>query len=622
MQTPKARAGTSEVTQKKSPATPRTARQLKTPNSDSDLVCSPNAAKKTPKSRSPKVIERRSPQSPISEKKRPSRIQELESQINRLQEDLKCAKDQLNSSETWKKKAQQEAEEAQKQLVTMSKELEESHQQLLDFSASEEVRLQELSEISQNRDRAWQSELEAVQKQQEMDSAALASAMNEIQKLKIQLERVCESKATQINSAESAHAEIQELKMELDKTLPMLEKLKDEVCDCKESESRALEVVGKMQLQLETANQTVETLRSDGMRAAEAYKSLALELEQSRAQAKSLEELVNKLKVDLVSSANKDVIGPSDENASSQEIGGNEEINQLEAELSSAKAELGQLKAALDVAEVRYQEEYIQSTLQIRCAYEQLERTKSESGQREVVLYEELRRAKADTQELRASLMDKESQLLSVSEENKKFNSKIKENQSTDMESELVIQLKKLEDDIAELKAKLLDRETELQNIAAENSSLKMEIKKELEKNKITDEAVASAEAARAAEQVALTKIGHITEEADKSNKRVTRVTEQLDAAQAANLELEAELRRLKVQSDQWRKAAEAAATILSTGNNGKFVDRNASRESSFNSVTGKMNSPYLEDTDDETPKKKNNNMLKKIGVLWRKNHH
>nr|KYP70845.1 hypothetical protein KK1_010083 [Cajanus cajan] len=605
MQTPKARAGTSEVPQKKSPVTPRTARQLKIPNSDSDLVSSPNAAKKTPKNRSPKVVERRSPQSPVSEKKRPSRIQELESQITRLQEDLKSAKDQLNSSETWKKKAQQEAELAQKQLVAMSKELEESHQQLLDFSASEEGRLQELRKISQDRDRAWQSELEAVQNQQAMDSTALASAMNEIQKLKIQLDRV-------------AHAEIQELKMELDKTLSMVEKLKNEVCDCKESESRALEVVGKMQLQLETANQTVETLRSDGMKAAEAYKSLALELEQSRTKAKSLEELVIKLKADLLSSANENVIAPTNENVPSQEIGGNEEINHLKTEVSSAKAEVGQLKSALDVVEVRYQEEYIQSTLQIRCAYEQLERAKSESGQREVELFEELRRAKADTEELRASLMAKESQFLRMSEENKELNSRIKKNQSTERQSEL----KKLDDDIAELKAKLLDRETELQNIAAENSMLKMEIKEELEKNKITDEAVASAEAARAAEQEALKKLGHVTEEADKSNKRVARVTEQLDAAQAANLELEAELRRLKVQSDQWRKAAEAAASMLSSGNNGKFADRNVSRESSFNSVTGKMNSPYLEDTDDESPKKKNTNMLKKIGVLWRKNHH
>ncbi|MCD7470231.1 hypothetical protein HAX54_009948 [Datura stramonium] len=36
------------------------------------------------------------------------------------------------------------------------------------------------------------------------------------------------------------------------------------------------------------------------------------------------------------------------------------------------------------------------------------------------------------------------------------------------------------------------------------------------------------------------------------------------------NSEMEAELRRLKVQSDPVEEAAEAAAAMLSTGNNGK----------------------------------------------------
>ena len=546
----------------------------------------------------------------------------MESQIAQLQEDLKKAKDQLNSSESWKRKAQQEAEEAKKQLLALSKELEESNQQLLDLSASEEARLQELRKISQDRDRAWQSELEAVQKQHSMDSAALVSAMNEIQKLKMQLERVCESEATQTNNKEAAHAEIEDLRMELADTFSMVEKLKNEVSDCKVSESRALELVGKMQMQLETANNTLETLRTDGVKAMEDYKSLALELEQSRTQAKSLEGLVSILEANLISGANKIILGPTNEPELAEENGENEEINRLKAELGSAKSEVEQLKSALDAAEGRYQEEYIQSTLQIRSAYEQLERTKLESGQREAELREELRRAKPDSEELRASLMEKESQLLSMSKEDEGLNSRIKESQTREREFELAMELKKLDADIAELKAKILDRETELQTITAENSMLKMEIKNELEKNKITDEAVASAEAARAAQQEALMKLGCITEEADKSNRRVARVTEQLDAAQAANSELEAELRRLKVQSDQWRKAAEAAASMLSTGNNnGKFVEKNGSLDCSFNSITGRMSTTYLDDTDDESPKKKNTNMLKRIGVLWKKNH-
>jgi chromosome segregation ATPase len=404
--------------------------------------------------------------------------------------------------------------------------------------------------------------------------------------------------------------------MDLSEAISIMEKLKNEASDCKESESRALEVIGKMQMQLETVNKTVETLRADGIKATEAYESLALELEKSRSQEKSLEELVNKLEADLLSSADKNIPDSTNEKDLSRE---NEEMNQLKAELNSAKSEVGQLKSALDAAEIRYQEEYIQSTLQIRSAYEQLERTKSESDQREAELYKELQKTKADIEELKASLMEKESQLRSMSSESEGHN----EDKSAERESKLAAELKQLDTDIAEWKEKLLDREILLQNVTEENSILKMEIK-ELEKNKITDEAVASVETARAAEKEALAKLSYATEEADRSNRRVARVTEQLDAAQAANSELEAELRRLKVQSDQWRKAAEAAASILSTtGNNGKCVGKNGSLDSSFNSISSKtMNSPYLEDTDDESPKKKNRNMLKKIGVLWRKNHH
>lgn len=62
----KLRVGSLEVSQRKSPATPRTARQLKTSGSDADSVSSLNKATRTPKS-SPKVTDRKSPRSPVSE---------------------------------------------------------------------------------------------------------------------------------------------------------------------------------------------------------------------------------------------------------------------------------------------------------------------------------------------------------------------------------------------------------------------------------------------------------------------------------------------------------------------------------------------------------------------------
>ncbi|CAI0472405.1 unnamed protein product [Linum tenue] len=558
MQTPKAnRAASLEVPQRRSPATSRTARQLKPSGADSDSVGSPNPATKTPKDRSPKVPERKSPRSPITEqKKRPTRVSELESQLSQLQDDLKKTKDQLNASESSKRQAQQEAEESKKQLMDMSSKVEECQQQLMELTSSDDTRVEELTKISHDRDRAWQSELEAVQRQHSMDSAALGTAMNEIQRLKNQLQIVAESEATQINHAESAHEELQRLRMELNETLSLVERIKSEMNDCRHSEAEAMEAAREAQQQLE---------------------AIALELEQSKAQAKSLE-------------------ASGDSSATAMEVTVDQDAtNQLKGEVKSLKYEVGQLKAALEASEARYQVEYIQSTLEIRSAYEQAEKTKQESVEREADLEAELEKME-------------------------------EENQSSEKESELAMQLKKLEHDFTLLKAALLEKETQVKGLAEKNDMLKIEIERgEAERSRANDEAAAIADTAKAGEREALMKLGSVTEEADKSSRRVARVTEQLDAAQAANTEMEAELRRLKVQADQWRKAAEAAASMLSStgnNNNGKFVERTGSLDSgmnNYNTIAGTMGSPFSEDMDDESPKKKNGNVLKKFGVLWKK---
>lgn len=616
MQTPQARTNSQEVPQRKSPGTPRTSRQLKIPGSDLEKISSsPNATARTPKDKSPKVSVRKSPRSSVStEKKRLSRASELESQIVQLQEDLKKAKNQLDSSELAKRQAQQEAEEARKQLSAMSRTLEESQEQLSEISASEEARVQDLLKISQERDKSWQSELEAIQKQYSLDSAALASAMNEIKKLKAHLEMVAESEATQTKHAESAHHEIQRMRMELSETLALVENLRIELTNCRESEAQALEVVNNTQKQLEAANVTVEIFRSESMKAKEAYSSLFDELEQSKSREKSLDDLVKKLQADHSGSNNCQANSTSDVNLPPG-VSTDEDINKLKAELNSAKLEVIQLKSALGTSETRYQDEYIQSTLQIRSAYETAENIKRESFQRQAILEGELEAAKSLIEELTAKSKEKEAEFQTVLDENQKLSVKKENNQDSAREYELKMELSKSQVDLEGLKENLLEKTREMQNLAEENKRLRHEInERDVDKSKASDEAVALVEAARTTEREALMKLGYLTEEADKSSRRAARVTEQLDAAQAVNLEMEAELRRLKVQSDQWRKAAEAAAAMLSSGNNGKFVERPSSLDNYHN-----LGSPYFEDTDDESPKKKNGNVLKKIGVLWKK---
>lgn len=500
----------------------------------------------------------------------------MAAQISQLQEELKKAKEQLSASEALKKKAQDEAEETK--------------QQLMEINASEDSRIDELRKLSQERDKAWQSELEAMQRQHAMDSAALASAMNEVQKLKAQL-------------SESESAE--NLRMELNETQTLVEELRGELFDAKEGEARAHELVSGTEKQLEIANLTLEMLRSEGMKMSEACNSLTTELEQSKSEVKSLEQLVRQLEEE-------------DEARGNTNGGDSSSVEELKEEINAARQEISQLKSAVEVTERRYHEEYIQSTLQIRSAYEQVETVKSGYAQREAELGEELKRVTADKEALHERLMDKEAKLRILVDENELLSLKIKEaeeeNSLNQREHEVNGEIKKLEYDMMEMRANLMDKEMELQSVMSQSESLRSEMEKmQSEKNQLINEALA--------------KLGSMTEEADKSGKRAENATEQLGAAQVTNTELEAELRRLKVQCDQWRKAAEAAATMLSGSNNnsnsnGKYVERTGSLESPLRRNVNMNMSPYMDETDDDlssSPKKKNGSMLKKFGVLLKK---
>lgn len=601
MQTPKGRNGSPVVPQKISP---RAVRQLKTSGESDSPSSSNNQAGRTQKDNSPKVADRRSPRSPVSEKKRPNRVSELESKLTQLQDDLKKVKNQLNSSESCKKQAQQEAEESKNELSLVSARLEETKKQLSDVSASEEARVTELQKISQEKDLAWQSELETIRSQYQVESAALASAFNEIERLKAQIE------AAQINNEESTNDdEINSLKFNLSEALSLVECMKMQMKDCKESELKAQGLVDETLSQLEMAKKTVETLKSDGVRAMEAYNTIAMELDQSRA-------LVRKLEEDLINARSTISQNPDNNHEPELEPG----KTQIEEELSFLTSEVNRLRSALECAEIRCNQEQIQSTVKIKSAYEMVEKLKAESSRREVELESGLMKAKADIEDLKANLMDKETELQGITEENEGLNMKIERSLSCQREYELETELRKAREALSDLKANLMDKETEMQNISEENEALRMEIKKrEIEKGKMNNKALEEAEAAKASEREATTKLKYLTEEVDRSNMRAARVSEQLAAVEASSSEMEAELRRIKVQSDQWRKAAEAAAAMLSAEGNGKFIERTGSLDINYSPVKGKLDSPYSEDADDDLVKKKNGNVLKKIGILWKK---
>ncbi|KAF9607979.1 hypothetical protein IFM89_003899 [Coptis chinensis] len=425
---------------------------------------------------------------------------------------------------------------------------------------------------------------------------------------------VVDSEAVQTKYAEKTQTELQSLQLDLAKTHSVIENLTVELSNCKKLEAEAQEMVSDTLRQLETAKRTVETMRSEGINTTNA---VSLDLEQSRTRVNALEELVSRLQVDLANARCNHVGDTLVDNQQSIEIGETQDSEQLRVELKSLKLEVGDLRSALEATEIKYQEEQTQGTIRINSAYELVEQVKSKADLREAELESELKRTKAHIEELKANLMDKETELQSILEENEVLSKKIEKTVSIQRDPELETKANKSRADIADLKVSLMDKETKLQMISEENEMLKSEIKRRETESAINGEAFAESEARRAAEKEALVKLKYVSEEAEKSSRRAERATEQLEAAQAANAEMEAELRKLKVHSDQWRKAAEAAAAVLSAGNNAKCMDRSGSLDSNYHPVTGKICSPYSEDMDDDSPKKKN--MLKKLGGLWKK---
>ncbi|MQL89192.1 hypothetical protein Taro_021753 [Colocasia esculenta] len=108
--------------------------------------------------------------------------------------------------------------------------------------------------------------------------------------------------------------------------------------------------------------------------------------------------------------------------------------------------------------------------------------------------------------------------------------------------------------EMSDLEAKLAEKEEELERCWAENSTLRKQLA----------EAEAEAGAARAREEEAASKLSQAVEELVQSKARADQLREQVGVAEGTKASLEAEMKMLRIQTGQWRKAADAAAAVLS----------------------------------------------------------
>ncbi|KAF3439945.1 hypothetical protein FNV43_RR18223 [Rhamnella rubrinervis] len=175
------------------------------------------------------------------------------------------------------------------------------------------------------------------------------------------------------------------------------------------------------------------------------------------------------------------------------------------------------------------------------------------------------------------------------------------------------------DEEINMLKVKLEEKDKEVEVFGQENGSLKNQL----------NEAALSISSARAKEEEMTLKLSQLGEELEASKVNAAQLNEQLKAVEGAKDALEAEMKKIRVQTEQWRKAADAAAAVLASGveMNGRIAERCGSMDKHFGSsfetpgggYAGFVGSPADDLDDGFGSGKRKGSGIKMFGDLWRK---
>ncbi|CAI9784327.1 unnamed protein product [Fraxinus pennsylvanica] len=178
--------------------------------------------------------------------------------------------------------------------------------------------------------------------------------------------------------------------------------------------------------------------------------------------------------------------------------------------------------------------------------------------------------------------------------------------------------------EINTLKAKLEEKEKELEVFRHENECLKIEI----------NEKLLELSSAQSNGEEMTFRLNQAEQELEKSKSNVLQLNEKLEAAGRVKQELEAEMKKLHMHTEQWRKAADAAASVLASGvemNGRRLSERCGSMDKHYGNVfepvggyAGYVGSPGLmDDTDDVFGSgKRKGSGIRMFGDLWKKKGH
>ncbi|XP_075476772.1 interactor of constitutive active ROPs 4-like isoform X2 [Primulina tabacum] len=175
-------------------------------------------------------------------------------------------------------------------------------------------------------------------------------------------------------------------------------------------------------------------------------------------------------------------------------------------------------------------------------------------------------------------------------------------------------------DEINLLKTKLDEKDKEMDVFRRENQSLRNELNEK------------SLNISSAQSQIAelILKLNKADQELENSKNNAFQINEKLIAAEKAKEELESEMKLLRVQTEQWRKAADAAAAVLAAGgvemNGRRISERCGSMDNHYRIPVGVYPGyadsprPMDDESDDvfEGGKRKGSG-IRMFGDLWKK---
>ncbi|KAK6154217.1 hypothetical protein DH2020_008465 [Rehmannia glutinosa] len=177
-------------------------------------------------------------------------------------------------------------------------------------------------------------------------------------------------------------------------------------------------------------------------------------------------------------------------------------------------------------------------------------------------------------------------------------------------------------DEISLLKTKLDERDKEIEILRQENENIRSQLHERSMK-------ISSAESEI---EELNSRLKKADQELEMSKTSCVRVNEKLEATEKAKEELENEMNRLRVQTEQWRKAADAAANILAGEvemNERRISERCGSMDkhyygNAFESSGGYLGSPGVIDDGDDVfgGGKRKGSGIRMFGDLWKKKGH